>query len=254
MASTYTFGDGDLALRRLDLLAEVYGPSSRALLAEVVPAGAATALDLGCGPGHTTRMVAEACRPARTIGVDVSARCVDHARATVGRGRPGISFVAHDVTAVPLPGAPADLIYARLLLAHLPDPLAVVARWRTQLAPGGVLVLEEVEAIDPPPGVLADYERLVTALVADGGGTMAVGPALGAALGGATVDVPVDVVDAARMFGLNLATWGDSAVGQGLVTAVEVDRLARELAALAATGRGTATVRWVLRQISAGPA
>lgn len=252
MASTYTFGDGDLARRRLDLLAEVYGPSSRALLAELAPAAPATAVDLGCGPGHTTRMVAEVCRPARTIGVDVSARYVDHARATVGR--PGISFVARDVTAVPLPGAPAGLVYARMLLSHLADPLDVVARWRTQLAPGGVLVLEEVEAIEAPPGVLADYERLVTALVADGGGTMAIGSALGAALGGRAVDVPVDVVDAARMFGLNLAAWGADAVGRGLATAAEIDRLARQLAVLAATGRGAAAVRWVLRQISAGPA
>ena len=252
MASTYTFGDGDLARRRLDLLAEVYDRSSRALLAEVAPEAPATALDLGCGPGHTTRMVADVCRPARTIGVDASARYVDHARAIIGR--PGISFVAHDVTAPPLPGMPAGLIYARMLLAHLPAPLDVVARWRTQLAPGGVVVLEEVEAIEAPPGVLADYERLVTAVVAGGGGTMAIGPALGAALGGRSVDVPVDVVDAARMFGLNLATWGGDAVARGLATADEVDRLARELAALAAIGRGTAVVRWVLRQVSAGPA
>ena len=31
---------------------------------------------------------------------------------------------------------PADIIYARLVLAHLPDPPALLARWREHLAPG----------------------------------------------------------------------------------------------------------------------
>jgi trans-aconitate 2-methyltransferase len=254
MATRYTFGDGDLAVRRLALVARLYGPSSRALLARAAPPAPAVALDLGCGPGHTTRLVAEVCRPGRVLGLDSSDRYLDAARAATGAPAGVVSYARHDVTRVPLLGAPAGLIYARLLLAHLPDPLGLVARWRTQLARGGVLVLEEVEAIDAPPGVLADYERLVTALVATEGGTMAVGPELGAALGGECVDVPVDEADAGHMFALNLATWGDDAVARGLATAAEVERLAAGLAALARGPRGAATVRWVLRQVSAGPA
>lgn len=283
MATRYTFGDGDLAVRRMDMVARLYEPSSRALLARVGPAAPAVALDLGCGPGHTTRLLAEVCRPARTLGLDTSERYLAAARAATGRptgsgavpgaerylaaarattGRPtgsgavpgAVGYLRHDVTRTPLPGAPAGVIYARLLLAHLPDPLALAARWRTQLASGGVLVLEEVEAIEAPAGVLADYERLVTALVASEGGTMAIGPALGGALGGACVDVPVDVADAGRMFGLNLATWGPDAVARGLATAPELARLAGGLAELAGRPPGSGTVGWVIRQVSAGPA
>ena len=254
MATRYTFGDGDLAVRRIALVARIYEATSRAFLARAAPARPAVALDLGCGPGHTTRLLAEVCRAGRTLGLDASDRYLAAARTATDLDRGGIEYLRHDVTLVPLPGAPAGVIYARLVLAHLPEPLGIVERWRSQLAPGGVLLLEEVEAIEAPAGVLAEYERLVTALVAAEGGTMAIGPALGAALGGGTVEVPVDVADAARMFGLNLATWGADAVRRALASAGEVERLGRELHEMAGRPPGTGTVGWVLRQVSAGPA
>ena len=87
MASRYTFGDSDLAVRRMDLVAQVFEPTSRALLAAAVPAGVDVALDLGCGPGHTTRLLAAVARPRRTVGVDGSERYLAHARAaTADRG------------------------------------------------------------------------------------------------------------------------------------------------------------------------
>jgi SAM-dependent methyltransferase len=245
----YTFGDCDLAVRRIGLVADLFAPTSWALLARAAPDRPATALDLGCGPGHTTRLLAEVCRPARTIGLDSSDRYLAAARAATPG--PGVSYVQHDVTLVPLPGAPAEVMYARLVLAHLADPLGLVERWRSQLAPGGVLVMEEVESIEAPPGTLRDYEELVTALVAAEGGLMAAGPLL-AALGGDCVTIDVAVADAARMFGLNLAAWGDDAVARGLASPARIERLAAGLGELASAPPGRATVRWVLRQVVCG--
>jgi hypothetical protein len=157
----------------------------------------------------------------------------------------------HDVTEVPLPGGPATVVYARLLLSHLPDPLALVELWRTQLLPGGVVVLDEVEDIEAPPGALRAYEDLVVALVASEGADMYAGRRL-APLGGRCIDVHVDAALAARIFGLNLRTWRDDAVARGLADRSHLDDVAAGLAALAdrtAAGSGPATVRWVLRQI-----
>jgi SAM-dependent methyltransferase len=248
MASRYTFGDSDLAVRRMDLVAEVFEPTSRALLAAAVPAGVDQALDLGCGPGHTTRLLAAVARPRRTVGLDGSERYLAHARAATAE--PSVDYVRHDVTTLPLPGAPADAIYARLLLAHLPDPLGLVERWHSQLRPGGVLVLDDVEDIDPPPGVLRDYEQLVVALVAAEGGPMYAGRLL-APLGGRCVEVHVDAALAARIFGMNLATWRDDALARGIADADHLDDVAHGLAILASGGDRTTpagtTVRWVLR-------
>jgi SAM-dependent methyltransferase len=247
MAGRYSFGDSDLAVRRLRLVAEVFEPTSRALLSEAIPDEPDTALDLGCGPGHTTRLLAEVARPHATLGLDGSERYVETARATTDH--PAVSYACHDVTQVPLPAAPADVIYARLLLAHLPDPLAMAEQWRGQLAAGGVLVLEEVEAIDPPAGVLEDYEDLVVKVVAARGGGMYAGPRL-AGLGGTCIDLDVDTALAARMFGLNLATWSDDARSRGLAGRAELHRLAEGLASLVEAGPGQGTVRWVIRQLA----
>ncbi len=243
MAPTYTFGDDDVAVRRIGLVAEIFAASSRALLQQATADldRRDAALDLGCGPGHTTRLLAEVVG-ARTLAVDASDRYLDAARAATAD--PAVAYAVHDVTRIPLPGAPADVVYARLLLAHLPGPLDLARAWLTQVRSGGVLVLEEVEHIEAPPGVLRAYEDLVTALVAAEGGTMAAGPLLDP-LGGERVGVPVDRAAAARMFGLNLAVWGDDAVRRGLASAAEVAELAAGLDAVEAGP----PVRWTLRQV-----
>ena len=46
----YLFGDTDLAARRLGVLAEVFGPSSRAFIRSAVAGKPALAVDVGCGP------------------------------------------------------------------------------------------------------------------------------------------------------------------------------------------------------------
>ena len=246
MSGRYTFGDGDLATDRLALVASVFEPTSRVLLAAAPVGGdVAAAVDLGCGPGHTTRLVSAMCRPRATLGLDVSDRFVATARSLTDD--PTVTYAVHDVTQVPLPGGPADVVHARLLLAHLPDPLGVVERWRSCLRPGGVLLLDEVEAIEAPPGVLRDYLAVTTALVAAEGAEMYAGRLL-EPLGGGLVTNDVEVAVAARMFAMNLATWRADAVRRGVVDELGAARLAAGLSALQAAADGP-PVRWVLRQV-----
>ena len=68
----YTFGDSPVEERRLAVLQDVFGPSSRALLASVADRPPALAYDLGCGPGLTTRMVSDVTGAAHVVGLDRS--------------------------------------------------------------------------------------------------------------------------------------------------------------------------------------
>src|SRR5262249_52481337 len=148
VGSHYTFGDSERAVRRLRLLAAAFGPSSRAFLREVAAAGAAparVALDLGCGPGYSTALVARALDATTTIGLDSSPRRLARAREYAMRG---LEFVEHDLTRVPLPGPPADVLYGRFIVTHLGEPHAVVDRWADGVSAGARLVLEEVDTLD----------------------------------------------------------------------------------------------------------
>ena len=55
--SDYAYGDNPVALQRLLLLAKVFAPCSEALLARLPHCKPDVVIDLGCGPGETTRLL-----------------------------------------------------------------------------------------------------------------------------------------------------------------------------------------------------
>jgi trans-aconitate 2-methyltransferase len=248
----YTFGDTDIAARRLSLLDQVFGPASRALLTEVVRRPPSLAYDLGCGPGHTTAMIAEVTAAGRTVGLDRSPAYVARARS----GAPDrIEFACHDVRTVPFPAGPADLIYGRLLLAHLADPVAAVLGWATQLARGGLVVLDEIEWIDATNPVLRAHLKLADALVAAGGARMQAGPLLSSLPGDGRLrlrlaritEVPVPTATAAAMFSMNLAAIGERPAELGLCGTAELRELRDSLAELT-TSPAAGQISWGMHQ------
>jgi trans-aconitate 2-methyltransferase len=171
----YAFGDSAAAARRLGLLADLFAPTTQALLERFAGRPLDLAVDLGCGTGHPTRLLASVLGPRRALGLDQSASFV--ALAAAG-APPGVAFAVHDVTAVPFPAGPADLCFCRLLLSHLPDPPATLAAWATQLAPGGLLLVDEVERIHTADPALRGYLDTAAALLASRGQTLEIGPVL----------------------------------------------------------------------------
>lgn len=254
----YAFGDSDAAQRRLALLADLFGPSSRSFLVEHAPRPARVAVDLGCGAGLSTRLLAAATGADRTVGVDTSAPFLAAARAAAPAG---VEFVEHDATQTPFPepALGADVIFARFLLAHLPDIAGTVSGWLSQLHPLGVLVLEETEAIETANPVFRDYLALAEQLVASRGGTIYAGFALARLAASSRTRVtanemcrvPVVASRAAEMFALNFGVWrSDSAVGESPDT---LDNLADCLGRLRETG-GSEYITWTIRQLALSPA
>jgi SAM-dependent methyltransferase len=246
----YTFGDTALAARRLALLADVLAVPSEAFLRGATRPHPGVALDLGCGPGYTTALVADATGTSRTVGLDASAVFVSEARLSF----PSLEFIVHDVTVTPFPVADPDLIFARLVLAHLPDPADQARAWGHQLAPGGRLLLDELDSLDALDPVLRYYEELVGAVVADRGGAMHAGPLLvdldgpelaTASSTASTLAVPVPV--AARLYAMNLAVWRHDPFARAHFADAELDRLAQGLDYLTHAGRGH--VDWRLRHV-----
>jgi trans-aconitate 2-methyltransferase len=170
----YTYGDSALAAERLGLVARMFEPTTRSFLEAVTERSPAVAVDLGCGPGPTTRLLHRVTGARSTIGLDRSEAFVAEAR----RDEPaGVSFMVHDVTTVPFPTEPADVVYARLLLAHLADVEGVVRRWSTTLTIGGLLLMDDLEVLDAPEPAFRRYlDDVAIAVVKAQGGDLFVGP------------------------------------------------------------------------------
>jgi SAM-dependent methyltransferase len=235
--TNYQFGDSELAAERLDLLAEVFEPSSREFLAGLDARSPTRILDAGCGCGHTTRLLAEVFSTAFVIGLDISAAFVERA---AGSPQERIEFLQADVTGE-LAGGPYDLVYARYLLTHLPRRFEAVQSWARALTSGGRIALEENEWIETDEAAFSKYLAIAERMLAATGSDLYVGRRLaqhrgwnGLAVAHSEVRrVPVDSARTAQMFLMNFRTWRHQEFVREHHAAQELDALERELGRVA---------------------
>ena len=118
---------------------------------------AALVIDLGCGPGNSTEVLAERFAGAAVRGVDSSAEMVAAAR----RRLPQLGFEVADIATYDAP-APADVLLANAVLQWLPDHARLLPRLVAMLAPGGSLAVQMPDNLEEPAHVL------MRAVAADG--------------------------------------------------------------------------------------
>jgi SAM-dependent methyltransferase len=253
--TVYSFGETELAARRLGVVARIFDPVSENFVSESLTSRPRLALDLGCGTGFTTRLLARVAEPENTVGVDRSEDFLEHARADAGASE---SYIAADITdALPRLGGVPDLIYLRLLASHLRRPEQEISRWTGELASGGLLLVEDVESIVTEISSFERYLEIVAAMLEHHGNELYVGPRLAAEEWKDNVSVEMNrVVEVspapnlvARMFRMNLQSWRHDPYIEANHSRGELDRLAGELERLAKRP-STGSITWRLRQIS----
>lgn len=122
-----------------DLLARVPTPDPRRVL------------DLGCGPGNTTAVLAERWPEAHVTGLDNSAEML---RAAEAYARPGhLDFAAADL-AHWAPEAGADVLFTNAALQWVPGHLGRLPAWADGLAAGGTLAIQIPGNADAPTHAL----------------------------------------------------------------------------------------------------
>ena len=111
------------------------------LLREHLPEPPSDVLDLGCGTGSLTVLLAESGH--RVHGVDLAPNMVAAARAKIAAA--GVTASVEVGDAADPPGRPGayDVVLTRHVLWALPDPAAALARWVRLLRAGGRLLLVE---------------------------------------------------------------------------------------------------------------
>lgn len=150
-AADYVFANSDsIASQRLQLLAEIFDPVTRACIERIGLAPGWSCWEVGAGYGSVAEWLHERVAPeGHVLATDLDprflARLAQH----------NLRVMRHDIVHGPMPKESYDLIHARLLLCHLPQREQVLDRMIPALKPGGWLVIEDFDGLSllPDPTV-----------------------------------------------------------------------------------------------------
>ncbi len=118
-----------------------------------LPARASAGVDLGCGAGRHSVLLAE--RVETVLGVDVSERMLETART--GRARPNVSYQHRGVLDVTAAEGPFDVVLSVHTLHHVGPPAVVLPHVRSLVAPGGTVILADI--VDPGGWPTAEFHQ-----------------------------------------------------------------------------------------------
>ena len=240
-APHYVIRGGRQGRERLRMLARVMWPTTHRLLEPLVRPEA-RCLDVGCGGGDVTLELGRLAPQGSVVGVDVDDVKLDLARREAeAESVANVEFRLEDVLAPVSTPERFDVVYARFLLSHLPRPEQAVAHLAARLAPGGVMVVEDVDCsaqfCSPASAAFTRFVDLYRTAVRGRGADPDIGPRLPGMLrdaGLAAVDF--GVVQPAAMEGdvkllapITFEAIASALVAQELVSIREVGRLRLEL-------------------------
>jgi len=119
------------------------------LVNRVPPRPRGLIVDLGCGPGNSTRLLVERFPSSEVIGVDTSIDMLTTARTEL----PGVQFALASA-ATWRPTAPANLIFANAVMQWVPRHIEVLKELAAALAPDGALAVQMPDNYDEPSHIL----------------------------------------------------------------------------------------------------
>ena len=114
----------------------------------LLPPGGGTGIDVGCGTGRWSMLVAP--RVAHLHLLDVSSEALAVARQNL-KAASNVSFHAASVAAMPLPDASLDFAYSLGVLHHVPDTQSAIGAIAAKLKPGAPCLVYLYYALDNRP-------------------------------------------------------------------------------------------------------
>ncbi|MDT5045524.1 MAG: hypothetical protein QOG75_1377 [Mycobacterium sp.] len=248
-ANHYVIRGGLAGRERLRVLARVMWPTTSALLERVGVAASSRCLDMGCGGGDVTAALARLAPDGFVVGADMDESKLDIARKEAAdAGLANVDYRVVDVMQPPSDDDQFDVIYVRFLLTHLPEPSLALTHICARLAPGGALVVEDIDFTGhfchPDNTAFRRYMQLYTDAVTGRGGDPNIGrrlPSLLRATG--LADPQMNVVQPAGFDGevkmiapITLEAIADAVLAAGLCTVDELNQTVDNLYAFAADG------------------
>jgi ubiquinone/menaquinone biosynthesis C-methylase UbiE len=153
-------------------IARAYDQGVQAAFRDILPAlvedlladlgGIRSGLDVGCGPGQFTILIAERLPGAEIYGIDLAPTMIElarrHAAASDAAGR--LHFEVADATHLPFADGTFDAVVSSGSIKHWPDQLGALREIYRVLAPGGRAFIGEMNRLAPPTAIAAQRARL----------------------------------------------------------------------------------------------
>jgi ubiquinone/menaquinone biosynthesis C-methylase UbiE len=155
----YILGYSEEEHARLELQAEGLERGTRSALHKVGVAAGWKCLDVACGTASVTRILGGLVGASGAVhAIDLDETYGQPAIDRLNSAGPRIfSFEKFDVAGDAKPkGAPFDLVFARLLILHMANPVKAIQNMWSWVKPGGVLLIQ-------------DYDMEVATTFTDGG-------------------------------------------------------------------------------------
>ncbi|HXG66143.1 MAG TPA: methyltransferase domain-containing protein [Blastocatellia bacterium] len=238
----YVIRGGIAGRERLRILSRVMRASTTSLFDRLGVAGEMLCLDAGCGGGDVTLELARRVAPnGKAVGADIDGAKVEMARreaAELGIGN--VEFRILDIRESQL-AAEFDVVYARFLLTHLPDPAGAVNAFYRCLRPGGLVIIEDIDFsgyfVFPESRAFRRYLELYCEAVQRRGGNPNIGPRLPLLLkDGGFARVDLNVVQPMSLEGevklmnpLTMENIADALMRDELASREEIANLVHEL-------------------------
>ena len=143
------------------------------------------------------RLMAQRVGPAgEVIGIDVDPAVGERAIEMLhAAGHRQCTFAVVDLaTDDAIPGAPFDLVFARLVLMHVAEPVSVVRRLWAAVARGGHLIIQDYDArtiaVAPPLEAVVEFRRVFIETITAAGRRADIGHQLPLLLARAGIGAP----------------------------------------------------------------
>jgi SAM-dependent methyltransferase len=141
----YALGTGDAEIVRLGLQHKMWSAAAYSIWERAGIRAGHTVLDLGCGPGYTSRDLAGVVTPkGKVVAVDESARFIEHLKSRPkSPAEAPIDARIQDVQELDVDAGTVDAAYQRWVLCFVKDPDAVIRGVARALKPGGVFASQD---------------------------------------------------------------------------------------------------------------
>jgi ubiquinone/menaquinone biosynthesis C-methylase UbiE len=125
-------------------------------------AGIRRGLDVGCGPGQFTILIAERLHDAELWGIDLAPTMIELARrhAAASSAAARLHFEVADVAHLPFPDGHFDAVMSSGSIKHWPDQAGALREIHRVLVPGGRAFIGEMNRAAPLQAIAAQRGRL----------------------------------------------------------------------------------------------